>query len=121
MNNLSSWKVGISDDQYRLAEMTERVEQLENAIRKHRDSWLSGDNACWKDNEELYKLLPEGFTPPERGTLVELKNCERYIASCHHPEVNYVSPQVRIEELEAKVKELQEKIERLEEVNSVWE
>jgi hypothetical protein len=73
---------------------------LQNKIRWHQNQWLSGDNKCWKDNEELYKLLPEGYTPPQRDTLCELENCKRYIESCHDPKVKYVSPQVRIQELE---------------------
>jgi hypothetical protein len=76
------------------------LEQLQAKIRWHRDQWLSGDNKCWKDNEELYKLLPEGYTPPQRDTLCELENCKRYIESCHDPRVKYASPQVRIQELE---------------------
>jgi len=77
-----------------------RIDELEAAIRAHRESWLNGDDKCWKDNEELYKKLPEGFEPPERDELVEIGLCRQYIASCHHPDVKYVSPQRRIEELE---------------------
>lgn len=82
------------------------VEKLREGIRRHRDSWLRGDDKCWKDNEELYKLLPERYSPPSRDTLVELSNCEKYIASCHDPRVEYVSPQRRIEKLEAEVRQL---------------
>lgn len=96
-----------SDAQYALEEALREVTRLTEAIRAHRDSWLGGDNACWQDNEKLYQQLPEGFAIPERGTFVELKNCERYLASCHHPGIKYVSPQVRIEELEAKVAKLE--------------
>lgn len=73
---------------------------LQAAVRKHRDSYLSGDDKCWQDNETLYKALPEGYTPPARDTTVEIENCRRYLASCHDPRVEYVSPQRRIEELE---------------------
>lgn len=83
-----------------------RVERLEAGIRKLRDDWLNGDDKCWKDLEELFKLLPEGFTPPARDESVELENCKKYIASCHHPEVKYVSPQVRIAELEEALRPL---------------
>ncbi len=83
-------------------------EKLLAAIRKHRDE--RGDDRCWKDNETLYAVLPEGYTPPERDSLVELENCKRYIASCHDPRTRYESPQRRIEELEAQVEELQETV-----------
>ena len=49
------------------------------AIRKVRDQ--KGDDRCWKDLEELYGVLPEGYESPVRDTLVELENCKKYIAS----------------------------------------
>lgn len=88
----------------------ERIAYYENAIRKHRDSWLAGDDKCWKDNEELYKILPEGYSPPIRDTTVELNLCEKYIKSCHAPHITYISPQRRIEELEAEVARLETEI-----------
>lgn len=83
-----------------LYDLLEAYAILVFAIRAHRDSYLSGDNKCWKDNEELYKLLPEGYEPPKRDTLCELENCKKYIESCHDPRVEYISPQLRIEALE---------------------
>lgn len=83
-----------------------RIKELEQAIRNHKDSWLKGDDKCWKDNEQLYRVLPEGYTPPQRDTLVEIENCKKYIESCHAPHVTYTSPQKRIEELELVVKRL---------------
>src|SRR3990167_8144909 len=100
-------------------EWAEYCRTLETAIRKHRDSWLAGDDKCWKDNEELYKVLPEGYEPPVRDTLCELVNCEKYVASCHDPRVTYISPQRRIEELESENKTLQEKVDQLE-YRAVW-
>lgn len=91
------------------------VLHLRSLIRWHRDQYISGDDKCWKDNERLYaEGLPEGYTPPKRDTLVELKNCERYIASCHDPRVEYVSPQRRIEELEAENAKLKGRVQELE-------
>jgi cytidyltransferase-like protein len=92
----------------RLERAHDRIKTLEECIRKHRDSWINGDDKCWKDNEELYKLLPEGFTPPEGDESVELWNCIKYLRSCHHPSVKYESPQVRIEELEIENNKLKE-------------
>jgi hypothetical protein len=73
------------------------IAKYENGIRRHRQSYIRGDDKCWKDNETLYQLLPEGFEIPKRDEACELKNCEKYIASCHHPGVTYTSPQDRLE------------------------
>lgn len=75
-----------------------RIDELEEAIRKHRDQ--RGDSRCWLDDEELYKILPEGYTPPERDSSVELELCKKFIECRHNPGTEYVSPQRRIEELE---------------------
>jgi len=72
--------------------------KLANAIRKHRDQ--KGDDRCWMDDEELYRLLPEGYEAPKRDSCVELKLCEKFIATRHNPNTEYVSPERRIEELE---------------------
>jgi len=84
-------------------------EVLHAAIRKHRD--YRGDDRCWMDDEELYAVLPEGYAPPERDTTVELKLCEKFIASRRNPRTEYVSPQRRIDELEAQVRELQGRLD----------
>lgn len=81
-----------------LAEMTKRAIAAENAIRKHRDQ--RGDDRCWMDDEELYRILPEGYEPPIRDSAVELRNCQRFIDCRSNPSTEYVSPQRRIEELE---------------------
>ena len=87
------------------------TESLLAAIRKHRD--YRGDNRCWVDDEELYRVLPEGYTPPERDAVVELENCKKYITRRHNPRTRYVSPQRRIEELEEDVKRLCAENEKL--------
>lgn len=79
-------------------ELQTRIDMLEGAIRKHRDQ--HGDDRCWMDDEELYRVLPEGYMPPVRDSSVELKMCERFIACRHNPATKYLSPQRRIEELE---------------------
>lgn len=86
----------------------DRVQQLESAIRKHRDQ--RGDDRCWLDDEELYKVLPEGYSPPKRDSAVELKMCEKYISCRHNPNTEYISPQRAIEELEKEVQELRSAI-----------
>jgi hypothetical protein len=58
------------------------IDQLEAAIRKHRDQRL--DDRCWMDEYELYEVLPEGIDP----TFVDLRllpkdvmmrNCEHFV------------------------------------------
>jgi hypothetical protein len=73
-------------------------ERLQQAIRQHRDE--KGDDRCWMDDERLYAVLPEGYTPPARDSSVELENCRRFIACRRNPATEYVSPQRRIEELQ---------------------
>lgn len=82
--------------------------KLANSIRWVRDQ--RGDDKCYKDLEWLYDQLPEGYTPPERDEIVELENCKQYIASCHNPNIKYVSPQRRIEELETLFRGLRENL-----------
>lgn len=79
--------------------LKQEARKLAEAIRKHRDQ--RGDDRCWMDDEELYRSLPEGYTPPARDSAVELKNCERYIACRHNPATEYVSPEREIEVLRA--------------------
>lgn len=74
------------------------IRRLQAAIRQHRDQ--RGDDRCWMDDETLYKVLPEGYVPPERDVTVELAQCERYLACRRNPATVYISPQRRIEELE---------------------
>jgi hypothetical protein len=93
------------------ARLVSEVDRLRAAIRKHRD--YRGDDRCWQDDEELYAVLPEGYTPPARDSAVELKNCERYIACRHNPATECVSPQRRIEELEQQVKDYDEQNAKL--------
>jgi len=92
--------------------LKEEVMILRGCIRKHRDSWVRGDDKCWKDNVDLYQVLPEGFKLPPMDSTCELANCVKYIESCHHPDIKYVSPQIRIEELEAEVGRLKDSLKR---------
>lgn len=80
------------------------VMSLRTGTRDHRDQ--RGDDKCWMDDEKLYKLLPEGYTPPARDTAVELANCRKYICSRMNPATIYISPQRRIEELELEIARL---------------
>lgn len=84
----------------------ERIEELEAAIRNHRDQ--RGDDRCWLDDEGLYLVLSEGYEPPARDTTVELDNCKRFIACRQNPATEYVSPQREISDLKALVIDLME-------------
>ena len=85
-----------------------RIAALETAIREHRDQ--RGDDRCWMDDEKLYNILPEGYTPPKRDCRVELKFCERFIATRHNPGTTYVSPEREIEALKTEVENLKRQI-----------
>jgi hypothetical protein len=85
----------------RLKGLEIEIERLRAAIRAHRDA--RGDDRCWQDDETLYAVLPEGYTPPARDTAVELEHCKRYIASRQHPQTEYVSPEREIERLRAEL------------------
>ena len=121
-NFIAAARTGWQETIQELMEARKRIAELELAIRKHRESYLSGDDKCWKDNEVLYQHLPEGYTPPTRDTTVELELCHQYIASCHDPRISYTSPQRRIEELEEENRLLaakyQKRIADLEEMTS---
>jgi hypothetical protein len=55
-----------------------RIEELEGAIRKHRDE--RGDDRCWMDDVELYAVVGDttqpDFTLPPRAEF--LGNCARF-------------------------------------------
>ncbi len=72
-----------------------RLRRAEQAIRAHRD--VRGDDRCWRDDETLYEVLPEGFRSQELDSAVELERCKQYILCRHNPHTVYVSPQRRIE------------------------
>ena len=59
--------------------MSNEVELLKNAIRKHRDQ--KADDRCVFDDEELYSVLNEPIPCDRRvGSKEEmLKNCKRFI------------------------------------------
>lgn len=95
---LKGMKFLILDSLGTKGESMNEVGRLQAAIRKHRD--YEGDDRCWMDDEELYKVLPEGYTPPIRSTAVEKHNCDRFIACRHNPGTEYVSPQREIERLQ---------------------
>lgn len=95
----------LADANLAIVALAQIAQKYEDGIRAVRDDWVRGDHKCWKDLVAMFQLLPEGFTLPATDTRVELEYCKQYIESCHHPGVNYVSPQTRIEELEHALRE----------------
>lgn len=92
----------------RCAAAETEVKLLRTSIRKHRD--YRGDDRCHLDDGELYAVLPEGDTRPEKDTAVTIENCQRFI-ECRQIGREYVSPQRRIEELEVEVRSLQAQLD----------
>lgn len=79
------------NDNYQLLEEIERLKQmnlrLEEGIRTHRDA--NGDDRCWKDDELLYSLLPEGISSSRSFNLEEkqilMGRCERFWDTRKYP------------------------------------
>lgn len=59
-------------------DLIDYINQLEAAIRKHRDQ--RGDDRCWLDDLELYAVLDDGVVPDNSLPCKEkfLNNCSRY-------------------------------------------
>lgn len=58
----------------------EEIMKLRNAIRAHRDQ--KGDDRCWMDDIELYKVLPEGVVNADLSLLSDeqfRRNCDLFI------------------------------------------
>lgn len=110
--NLSTLENPCLPESLSYVDQCNEIRRLQEAIRKHRD--YRGDDRCWQDDEDLYRVLPEDFTPPARDCRVELAMCEKYIASRRNPATEYVSSQRRIEELELEIGKLQRHVEDLE-------
>jgi hypothetical protein len=91
--------------------LTAERDALLAAVRRHRD--YRGDDRCYMDDEELYRALPEGYTPPAREVAVELENCRRYLECRRNPATEYVSPQREIERLAAENDALRAEVARL--------
>lgn len=92
-----------------LVPASERVLQLETAIRNHRDQ--RGDDRCWIDDVELYALLPEGKGNSDLSLCHPdemIENCKRYISARQDPSLVYISSQRKIEELEQQIKSLKD-------------
>lgn len=99
-SNIEVWELRERNDTLRY-----ELERLREGIRAHRDT--KGDNRCWRDDETLYDLLPERFTPTANDTYIELANCIRYIESRQNPNTVYKSPQDEIDRLNTEVKRLE--------------
>lgn len=78
-------------DGWKKDEIKDEVHRLRKAIRAHRDE--RGHDACWLDDLELYKVLPEGTSdvdqqlPPEKEFL---DNCKRYYDHRKDPNIVFI-------------------------------
>lgn len=82
-------------------EMAAEILKLRAAVREHRDA--RGDDRCWRDDEDLYATLPEGYTPRPFDTTVELEHCKRFIECRQNPATEYMSPEREIERLRSRL------------------
>ena len=65
--------------QKKVVALTQENTVLKTAIRKHRDQ--RGDDRCWMDDDELYRVLNEPlFDRPMPSPDKMLKNCEKFIS-----------------------------------------
>lgn len=103
-----------------LVSALERIRQLENAVKKHRDQ--KGDDRCYLDDLELYKVLYDNVEPdlalPSKE--VFLKNCERYFECRKNPNAEPIVDNIQgrwmtrlelleIEQMKRKLKEYDNK------------
>ena len=96
------------------SDLTVRIDELETAIRNHRDQ--KGDDRCWLDDVEIYKVLPEGVADADLRLHCPkemLENCKKYLAHRQNPEVPYISPQREIEKLEKENERLRAEVKNL--------
>jgi hypothetical protein len=84
--------------------------KLIEAIRTHRNQ--RGNDRCWVDDIELYKVLPEG--PPSEEELA-LPCKQKFLASCekyyNFRQAPGSEPWVSAQELEEKIRELEKELE----------
>lgn len=66
--------------------LIDRIEELEAAIRIHRNA--RGQDRCWENDLELYRLLPEGLPAGYTGGM---PTKEEFLAGCE----NYWQSQCR--------------------------
>lgn len=65
------------------------LNKIYEQIRKIRDQF--GDDKCWMDWDELFKLLPEGYSRPEEDTEIQLEHCKQYL-KCLKNGTKYLPP-----------------------------
>jgi len=57
-------------------ELRTEAKRLRGGIRSHRDQ--RGDDRCWKDDEKLYALVPDGMAQTALDEALMRPNCERF-------------------------------------------
>lgn len=74
-----------------IEDLEKEVNQLQSAIRRHRDE--KGHDRCWLDDQELYKVLPEGLSGVDQQLPSEeefLGNCKNYFDHRQDPNVCFI-------------------------------
>lgn len=92
--------------------LKERVDELEAAIRDHRDA--RGDDRCWVDDLALYEALGDGEVPKDEQLALTdrdafLRRCELY---WDHRQKPGCKPWVTVESLEKRIAELAEMLNK---------
>lgn len=88
----------------------ERIAELEDAIRKHRDQ--HGGDRCWMDDLDLYVILQDRVVPDNTigDPVVMLENCRRFIThrcSSGGSWMSYTALEAKIVELNARIRSLE--------------
>jgi hypothetical protein len=102
-------KVDLQAEQARNVALTVEVDRLKGAIRKHRDA--HGDDRCWIDDLELYRIIGDGDVDPSSLKLPSkcefLESCSRFWSQRQHPADRSIDPHcMTIAQLEAEVDRL---------------
>lgn len=93
-------------------EALKRIQELDQAIRNHRDA--RGDDRCWLDDIELYKMLGESEVP--EAMKLSLPDKEAFLGRCaaywEHRQKPGSEPWKTVEALEKRIAELAEMLNR---------
>jgi hypothetical protein len=108
-DKIESLKIGLQAEQVVNTALTVEVDRLKGAIRKHRDA--RGDDRCWIDDLELYRIIGDGDVDPSILALPSkcefLESCSRFWSQRQHPDDQTIDPHpMTIAQLEAEIDRL---------------
>lgn len=100
------WEKAMDERLPQLKSHRRRIAELEQAIRDHRDA--RGDDRCWLDDIELYKVLGEDEVP--EAMQLALPNREAFLGRCaqywEHRQKPGCEPWKTVEALEKRIAEM---------------